>query len=63
MKQDAVLQKALAIVLVALLVARVMYRPRLRELGKRVDQFVNFMVVAIALSYLAQLVFLAVNSL
>lgn len=51
------LQKLLALTFVVLLVGRVMFRPQLKQLGARLDRFVNFMVVAIAISYTAQLIF------
>lgn len=52
------LQKLLALSLIGLLIARVLFRPRLRELGQRFDRFVNVMVIAILLSYIGQLLFL-----
>lgn len=50
-------QKLLALTFFVVVVGHLLFRPKLRQFGKRIDRFVNVMVVAIALSYVGQLLF------
>jgi len=47
--------KILALVLVGLVVGRVLFRPRLRELGRWFNRFVDVSLVVLAVVYGAQL--------
>lgn len=51
------LQKLLAALFVALVVAQVFFRPQLRLLGKQVDRLVTYAAVAIVIFYFGQLLF------
>ena len=51
------LQKLLALTFVVVVVGKLFFRPQFKQLGKRIDTFVNVMVVAIAISYVGQLIF------
>jgi len=51
------IQKLLALTFVVILVGKLFFRPQLKQLGSRIDSFVNVMVVAIAISYVGQLIF------
>ena len=51
------LQKLLALVFFVVVVGRLLFRPKLAQLGKRIDRLVNVMVLAIAISYAGQLIF------
>lgn len=51
------LQKLLAVLLVALIVAQAFFRPQLRLLGKQVDRLVKYAAVAILIFYVGQALF------
>lgn len=52
------LQKLLALALGAVVVGHIFFRPQLRQLGRKIDRLVTFMVVAIVLTWLGQLAYL-----
>lgn len=52
------LQKLLALALGAAVVGHIFFRPQLRLLGRKIDRLVTLMVVAIAITWLGQLVYL-----
>jgi len=53
-----VLQKLLALIFVGVFVAKLLFRPQLRALGKWLDRLVNYILVAIAIYYAGALLFL-----
>jgi hypothetical protein len=52
------LQKLLAIALGAVVVGHLFFRPQLKQLGQRIDRIVTLMVVAIAITWVGQLVYM-----
>ena len=52
------LQKLLAIALGAVVVGHLFFRPQLKQLGQRIDRLVTLMVVAIAITWVGQLIYL-----
>jgi hypothetical protein len=55
------LQKLLAFALGAVVVGHLFFRPQLKQLGQRIDRTVTLMVVAIAITWVGQLVYLMVT--
>ncbi len=52
------LQKLLALALGVTVVGHLFFRPQLRQLGRRIDRIVTWMVVAILLTWAGQVVYL-----
>lgn len=52
------LQKLLAIALGAVVVGHLFFRPQLKQLGQSIDRLVTLMVVAIAITWVGQLIYL-----
>jgi hypothetical protein len=52
------LQKILALALGATVVGHLFFRPQLKQLGRRIDRIVTFMVVAIVITWLVQITYL-----
>lgn len=52
------LQKLLALALGVTVVGHLFFRPQLRQLGRRIDRIVTWMVVAILITWAVQIVYL-----
>lgn len=52
------LQKLLTLALGVAVVGHLFFRPRLKQLGQRIDRLVTLMVVAIAITWIGQLAYL-----
>lgn len=50
-------QKLLALALGVTVVGHLFFKPRLKQLGRRIDRVVSFMVVAIVITWIGQLVY------
>jgi len=55
------LQKILALTLGVAVVGHLFFRPQLKMLGQRIDRIVTLMVVAIVITWVGQLVYLALT--
>lgn len=51
-------QKLLSLALGVVVVGHLFFRPRLKELGQRIDRFVTLMVVAIVITWAGQITWL-----
>lgn len=51
------LQKILTLALGVAVVGHLFFRPRLRQLGQRIDRLVTWMVIVIVVSWVGQLVY------
>jgi hypothetical protein len=52
------LQKLLSLALGVAVIGHLFFRPRLRQLGKRIDRFVTLMVIAIVITWAGQITWL-----
>lgn len=52
------LQKLLTVALGVAVVGQLFFRPQLKQLGQRIDRLVTLMVIAIAITWAGQLVYL-----
>jgi hypothetical protein len=57
-----VLQKVLAVIFVGVFVGKLLFKPQLRALGKKLDRLVNYILVAIAIYYAGAFLFMWLNS-
>jgi MFS superfamily sulfate permease-like transporter len=55
------LQKLLALALGLTVVGHLFFRPRLKQLGQRIDRYVTFMVVAIVITWIGQIAYLLLS--
>ena len=55
------LQKLLALALGLTVVGHMFFRPQLKQLGRRIDRFVTFMVVAIVITWVGQIAYLVLT--
>ena len=53
----SMLQKLLALALGVTVVGHLFFKPQLKQLGQRIDRIVTFMVIAIAITWLGQIVY------
>jgi hypothetical protein len=55
------LQKIIALALGATVVGHLFFRPQLKQLGRRIDRIVTFMVVAIVVTWVIQITYLVLT--
>jgi hypothetical protein len=55
------LQKIIALALGATVVGHLFFRPQLKQLGRRIDRIVTFMVVAIIITWAVQIMYLVLT--